>query len=188
MPIPCKLKNQSSRRRCWVASSSVLMMVGALAGNAHAQAPHETDADTAPASVGASPAAEGETIVAPPGASLVAVSDPLDSYEIRRAEDQVKRARSGFIATSAALGLGLVFLGAASSQCDRVNDQYVCSNVGTGLGTAGTISAAGGLIGMIVTGILWPVRQKKERDLRRSLHQRQPARLRWDADARKVVF
>jgi hypothetical protein len=119
---------------------------------------------------------------------LVAVSDTLESYEIRRAEDQVKRARNGFIATSAALGLGLVFLGAASSQCDRVNDQYECNNVGKGLGTAGTISAAGGLIGMIVSGILWPVRQKKERDLRRTLYRRQPARLEWDAESRKVLF
>ncbi len=175
---------QSSRRRCWALVSSVLVMLAALAGGAHAQAPHAADADAA----AAGPVAEGETIVAPPGASLVAVSDPLDSYEVRRAEDQVKRARNGFIATSAALGLGLVFLGAASSQCDQVNDQYVCSNVGKGLGTAGTISAAGGLIGMIVTGILWPVRQKKERDLRRSLHQRQPAKLHWDADSGKVVF
>lgn len=184
MPILSNPKNHSSRRRCWVLLSSVLMIVGAPAGTAHAQMPQEADADAAPAS----PGAQGATIVAPPGASLVAVSDTLDSYEIRRAEDQVKRARNGFIATSAALGLGLVFLGAASSQCDRVNEQYVCSNVGKGLGTAGTISAAGGLIGMVVTGILWPVRDKKERDLRRSLHRRQPARLRWDAELGKAVF
>ena len=182
MPNESNLKKHSSWRHCPVLVSSVLVMVAVLAGGAHAQAQHATDADAA------SPPAEGETIVAPPGASLVAVSDPLDSYEVRRAEDQVKRARNGFIATSAALGLGLVFLGAASSQCDRVNDQYVCSNVGKGLGTAGTISAAGGLIGMIVTGILWPVREKKERELRRSLHQRQPSRLQWDADSGKVVF
>lgn len=186
MPIQRNLKNHSSRRRCWVLLSSVWMIVGAPAGIAHAQAPHQAEADAASAT--ARPAAERETIVAPPGASLLAVSDSLDSYEIKHAEDQVKRARSGFIATSAALGLGLVLLGAASSQCDRVNEQYVCSNVGKGLGTAGTISAAGGLIGMVVTGILWPVREKKERDLRRSLHQRQPARLQWDAASGKAVF
>lgn len=186
MPIQWILKSHSSSRRCWAALSSALMFVVAIAGNAHAQAPNEVDSEVAPAT--ASPAAERATIAAPPGSSLVAVSDRLDSYEVRRAEDQVKRARNGFIATSAALGLGLVFLGAASSQCDRVNEEYVCSDVGKGLGTAGTISAAGGLIGMIVTGILWPVRQKKERDLRRSLHQRQPARLQWDAELGKVVF
>jgi hypothetical protein len=184
MPILWNLKNHSSRRFFGVLLSSVLMIVGAPTGTALAQRLDQTDADAAAASKGA----EGATIVAPPGASLVAVSDTLDSYEVRRAEDQVKRARNGFIATSAALGLGLVFLGAASSQCDRVNEQYVCSNVGKGLGTAGTISAAGGLIGMIVTGVLWPVREKKERDLRRSLHQRQPARLQWDAQSGKVVF
>ena len=174
----------SSRRRRWCLVSSVLMMLAALCGEAHAEAPQGAEAPAEPAI----PVAEGETIVAPPGASLIAVSDPLESYEVRRAEDQVKRARTGFIATSAALGLGLVFLGAASSQCDRVDDQYVCSNAGKGLGTAGTVSGAGGLVGMIVTGILWPVRQKKERDLRRSLHQRQPARLQWDAESGKVLF
>lgn len=130
----------------------------------------------------------GDTIIAPPAATLSPASDRYDTYAIRRAEDQVKRARNGLIATSAAFGLGWIFIGAAASQCNRVNNDFVCNNAGKALGTVGMIATTGGLIGMIVTGILLPVRQKKERDLRRSLHQRRPARLQWDVESGKVLF
>jgi len=134
------------------------------------------------------PAAQ-DTIVAPPGAVLAQASDPYDTYAVRHAEDQVKRARNGLIATSVAFGVGWVFIGAASSQCNRdASNAFVCNDAGRALGTIGMISAGGGLIGMIVTGILLPVRQKKERDLRRSIHQRQPARLRWDVRSGGVAF
>ena len=161
-----------------------LLITGMLSAQVAAQPPAEPE-------VGAEssePSAQ-DTIVAPPGAILTQASDPYDTYAVWRAEDQVKRARSGLIATSAAFAVGWIFMGAAASQCNRdANNELVCNNAGRALGTIGMISAGGGLIGMIVTGILLPVRQKKERDIRRSIHQRQPARLRWDLESGRVSF
>ncbi len=129
-----------------------------------------------------------DTIVAPPGASLTPASDPYDTYAVWRAEERVKRARAGLIATAASFGVGWIFLGTASSQCDRIDEEVVCNNAGQALGAVGLMTAGGGLVGMIVSGILLPVRQKKARDVRREIHQRQNSRLRWDVDSGKVVF
>jgi len=164
----------------------LLLNAVGLSERASAQPPASTERSDASEEVKADSVAG--TITAPPGATLAPASDPYDTYVVRRAEDQVKRARNGLIATSAAFGVGWIFIGVAASQCDRVNDEFVCNNAGKALGTIGMISTGGGLVGMIVSGILLPVRQKKERDLRRSIHQRTPARLRWDVESGKVVF
>ena len=165
----------------------LLLTTGGLASHAIAQPP--VKAEPADAAQESNEATVEGTIVAPPGATLTQVSDPYDTYAVWRAEDQVKRARNGLIATSIAFGVGWIFMGSAASQCNRdMNNELVCNNAGRVLGTIGIVSTGGGLVGMVVSGILLPVRQKKERDIRRSIHQGKPARLQWDVESGKVLF
>jgi hypothetical protein len=64
----------------------------------------------------------------------------------------------------------------------------VCNNAGEALGSVGIVTAGGGLVGMIVSGILLPVRQKRVRDVRREIYQRRSTGVRWDAESGKVLF
>lgn len=129
-------------------------------------------------------------VIMPPHGYAMPVSTPLDEALLREADDRIRRTRNGLIATSAALGLSIVFLGAGISQCDEApNGELLCSRAGDALGTIGALGLVGAGIGVITTGIMLPVRHKKKRDLQREIHQRQRySRIRWDAASGGFVF
>ena len=129
-------------------------------------------------------------VIMPPHGYVMPVSTPWDEALLREADDRNRRTRNGLIATSAALGLSIVFLGAGISQCDEApNGELVCSRAGDALGTIGALGVIGAGIGVIATGIMLPVRHKKKRDLQREIHQRQRySRIRWDVASGGFVF
>ncbi len=136
------------------------------------------------------PSGEPSIVIMPPHGYAMPVSTPLDEAMLQEADARIRRARNGLIATSAAFGLSIVFLGAGISQCDELpNGELQCSRAGDALGTIGALGFIGAGVGVITTGIMLPVRHRKKRDLQREIHQRRRySRLRWDAASGGFVF
>ena len=114
--------------------------------------------------------------------------------DLEDAQARSKRARNALIGSSVGFSVGLILAGIGASQCQVVsrfnqNDELVCNNAGNVLVPLGaTFSVLGG-IGMITSGIILGVSNKRkreiQRDMRRSYYGR---RLQLDPASGGLVF
>ena len=145
-----------------------------------------------------SPAAETQ---AGPPAVVITVSPnqtapSLDyvQHELADAEARSRRVRNALIGTSVAFGVGLILTGIGASQCQivyRFNqpDDVLCNTAGNVLVPLGGTLLAGGVIGMITSGIMLGVRNKQKREIERDMRKRYyGSRLQWDIPSGRLVF
>ena len=145
---------------------------------------------TAALLVGANTQAQ-ETV---PSTAVVMTPPPPSGYQLlqqerlKRWETKSKRARNGLIATSAVFAVSFVFIGVGAAHCtETFNNNYVCDNTGDVMFGIGGGLFFGGGIGMIVTGILLGVRNKRIREVEREMRQAQSG-FRWDPTRGSFVF
>ena len=169
-----------------------LIAATVLAATAWAAAP--AFAQEAPPETGAEAGAEA----APAGAVIRTAPDQPRSLEswlqqdLKDAEQRSRRTRNALIGTSAAFAVGAVLVGAGASQCqtDPLNtNEWTCNTAGNVLvGIGGTITGLS-FVGMLTSGIMLGVANKRkreaERELRRSYYSK---RLRWDIPSGRFVF
>ncbi len=151
----------------------------------------------APASAQDAPP-ESEAEAAPAGAVIrTAPNQPrsLESWleqDLKEAEQRSRRTRNALIGTSAAFAVGAILLGAGASQCETKptnTNEWTCNTAGNVLvGIGGTITGLS-FVGMLTSGIMLGVANKRkreaERELRRSYYSK---RLRWDIPSSRFVF
>ena len=113
----------------------------------------------------------------------------FDEYRLADAQDRIRRARNGLIASASMFGFGWIFLGASIPHCrPGTNEPLDCSGTGYALFVVGLTFSGFGAIGMITSGILLGVRKRNERLLQRSIRRRNEARFRWDPQSGAFVF
>lgn len=114
--------------------------------------------------------------------------------DLEAANARSKRSRNALIGTSAAFGLGMIIAGIGVSQCQSIStlnqgDELLCNNAGDVLVPLGGTIAGLSAIGMITSGIILGVANKRrreiQRDMRRSYYGR---RLQWDVASGGLVF
>jgi len=155
----------------------------ALAQQASATGPAGADADTS------------IVMTAPNQASQpVASRDAWLQHDLEDANARSRRSRNALIGTSAAFGLGVLLAGIGASQCEKIStvnqyDELSCNNAGDVLLPLGGSIAGLSAIGMITSGIILGVANKRkrelQRDIRRSYYGR---RLHWDIPSGGLVF
>jgi hypothetical protein len=115
-------------------------------------------------------------------------------YELQELELSARRSRNALIGLSAStvVGAALLFPGLAG-QCvfiTNVNNQEElrCTRAGKGLVGAGWPLFFGGALGVLISGIMFGVRQGKIRRLKRRIAFDKPKALRWDPAQASFVF
>ncbi|KPK52604.1 MAG: hypothetical protein AMJ63_08980 [Myxococcales bacterium SG8_38_1] len=110
------------------------------------------------------------------------------------AQARSRRSRNALIGTSAAFGLGAVLAGIGASQCQSIStvnqyDDLLCNNAGNVLLPLGGTIAGLSAIGMITSGIILGVANKRKREIQRDIRRGYYGRrLRWDVPSGGLVF
>ena len=140
---------------------------------------------------------------APAGEPAVVMTAPTQSAAARNvwferdleaAKERSTRSRNALIGTSAVVGLGAILFGAGASQCDwnslsSNQDEWICNNAGDVLVPLGGTFIGLGAIGMITSGIILGVANKRKREIQRDMRRGYyGGRLRWDARSGGLVF
>jgi hypothetical protein len=113
----------------------------------------------------------------------------FDEWRLDDAEQRVRAARNGLIASASMFSFGWIFLGVAIPRCQSTTDGLLsCTNAGYAHLAVGLTFTLSGGIGMLVSGALLGARKKNERVLRSAIQRRQGARLRWDPERGAFVF
>ena len=116
--------------------------------------------------------------------------------DLEEANERSRRTRNALIATSATFALGAILAGVGASQCEQITSSSVqtyedleCNRAGDVLLPLGGTIAGLGFVGMLTSGIMLGVSNKRkreiQRDIRRSQHGR---RLQWDIPSGALVF
>ena len=114
--------------------------------------------------------------------------------DLAEANQRIRRARNALIATSVITGIGAALLAVGISQCQLITttgqqDELLCNNSGDILPPLGGTIGGLGAIGMITSGIVLGLGNKRKRKiqgkLRRAQHSR---RLQWDPGRGLVEF
>ena len=152
-------------------------------------------------------AAQEETPVEPAdpnaNASIVMTSpnQPTSSpeawlqHDLEDADARIRRSRNALIATSATVAVGAILMGAAATQCEVFRnsltgyDDLRCNSAGNALlGTGGAFVGLGA-IGMITSGIILGVANKRKREIKRDIRRGYYGRrLQWDVPSGGLVF
>ena len=125
---------------------------------------------------------------ASPGLEVV-LQHQLEDYQARS-----RRARNALIGTSATVGVGIAFIAIGNSQCQTLSrpgqsDLFLCNTAGDVLWGLGMGMAISGAIGVITSGIILGVANKRKRQIQRDMRERYSQRkLRWDAPSGGFVF
>ena len=140
---------------------------------------------------------EGET----PSPMVTVERKPMtqqDWWQIDLEEAQLrsKRTKNALIATSAAFGVGAVIAGIGASQCQTVpsstgsnQDELLCNSAGNVMLPLGGTIAGLSFIGMLTSGIMLGVANKRKREIQRDIRRSQYGRrLRWDIPSGGLVF
>jgi len=169
-------------------SNAVTLVLGAacwIAGPASAQ-----DPSTIPgAEAGPSPSTATTAPNQTPEAHWLQV-------DLEEANERSRRTRNALIATSATFALGAILAGVGATQCEQINSSSVqsyedleCNRAGDVLLPLGGTIAGLSFVGMLTSGIMLGVSNKRkreiQRDIRRSQHGR---RLQWDIPSGALVF
>lgn len=140
-------------------------------------------------------AQQESTIVVEPAPDTMSLSlqneDPID-HRLKHFEERSRRARISLIATSATTAVGIGLAAGGASQCDEFvrfgSDDYICNDTGDALiGVGGALFLAGS-IGMIVSGIILGVSNKRIRELRREHRPYARRPVRYDPRRSAFVF
>jgi hypothetical protein len=109
-------------------------------------------------------------------------------------EARITRSRNALIATSASTAVGTVLIAVGAAQCVVVTrpdltDELECNTAGNVLFPMGFTMTIVSAIGMITSGIILGVANKKKRGIRRDLRGLSAARrLQWDTPSGSFVF
>ena len=151
---------------------------------------------SASAQQGAAPAVEAQA--APPGQVIMTAPNQASAsrayfdYDLEEAEARSRRTRNALIATSAVTGLGIILLGVGSSQCEEGfndSDDRVCNNAGDVLRPLGGSLFGAGSIGMITSGIMLGVSNKRKREIQRDMRRHYyGSRFHWDIGSGRFAF
>lgn len=171
--------------RSAIARTLVVAAVCSIAGSASAQ---QSSATT-----------EAET-----GHSIsVTTSAPNQSREqnwlqvdLEEARDRSRRTRNALIGTSAGFLVGSIIAGVGLSQCQEVPkeqantyDTLLCNNAGKVMLPLGGTIAGLSFVGMLTSGIMLGVSNKRKREIQRDIRRSQYGRrLQWDIPSGALVF
>jgi hypothetical protein len=110
--------------------------------------------------------------------------------DLEQMDEQIRRTRIALLSTTGAFGLGLALSIAGASQCqdDRFDGDLVCNTAGKALWGIGGSSLIGGAVGMLTSGIMLGVRQRKRRGREREIRTYSEQRLHWDLESARLVF
>jgi hypothetical protein len=116
--------------------------------------------------------------------------------DFEEAKQRSRRTRNALIAASASFGLGAILAGIGASQCQQIyssstqnyND-LLCKNAGNVLLPLGGTIAGLSAIGMLTSGIMLGVSNKRKREIQRDIRRSQYGRrLQWDIPKGALVF
>jgi len=133
----------------------------------------------------------------------IATSAPKQSPEqnwlqvdLEEARDRSQRTRNALIGTSAGFLVGSIIAGVGLSQCQEVPkeqantyDTLLCNNAGKVMLPLGGTIAGLSFVGMLTSGIMLGVSNKRKREIQRDLRRSQYGRrLQWDIPSGAFVF
>lgn len=116
--------------------------------------------------------------------------------DLEEAQQRSRRTRNALIATSASFGVGAIIAGIGASQCQTVpsltgsnQDELLCNNAGNVMLPLGGTIAGLSFIGMLTSGIMLGVANKRKREIQRDIRRSQYGRrLQWDVPSGALVF
>jgi hypothetical protein len=117
--------------------------------------------------------------------------------DLEEAKLRSKRTKNALIATSAAFGVGVILAGIGASQCQQIPstsgssyDDLLCNNAGNVLLPLGGSIAGLSAIGMLTSGIMLGVSNKRKREIQRDIRRSQygERKLQWDIPSGALVF
>jgi len=116
--------------------------------------------------------------------------------ELEEASQRSRRTRNALIATSATFALGAILAGIGASQCEQITSSSVqnyndlaCNRAGDVLLPLGGTMAGLSFVGMLTSGIMLGVANKRRREIKRDIRRVQYGRrLQWDIPSGGLVF
>lgn len=114
--------------------------------------------------------------------------------DLEEANLRSRRARNALIATSVVTGVGAALLAVGISQCQLVTtfgqqDELLCNNAGDILPPLGGTIGGLGAIGMITSGIVLGMSNKRKREIQRRIRETHYGRrLQWDIPRGVLTF
>ena len=116
--------------------------------------------------------------------------------DLEEAKDRSRRTRNALIGTSAGFAVGAILAGVGLSQCqevpkERANtyDSLLCNNAGKVMLPLGGTIAGLSFVGMLTSGIMLGIANKRKREIQRDIRRTQQSRrLQWDIPSGALVF
>lgn len=116
--------------------------------------------------------------------------------DLEQANERSRRTRNALIATSASFAVGAILAGIGASQCQQITSSSVqsyedlaCNRAGEVLLPLGGTIAGLSFVGMLTSGIMLGVANKRKRDIQRDIRRSQfGRRLQWDIPSGALVF
>ena len=116
--------------------------------------------------------------------------------DLEEAKARSRRTRNALIGTSAGFAVGAILAGIGLSQCQEVPkeqantyDSLLCNNAGKVMLPLGGTIAGLSFVGMLTSGIMLGVANKRKREIQRDIRRRQLGRrLQWDIPSGALVF
>lgn len=186
-PLQAPLMNRGRRASVYLMrvrqaiGAAIIAAVACAAGTASAQ---QTSADAPP---------PAQVITTAPGESPTSQA-AWYQQDLEDAKARSKSARNALIGTSAAFAVGVIIAGIGASQCDNIPsatqpDQWVCNRTGDVMVPLGGTIAGLSAVGMITSGIILGVSNKRKREIQRDMRRSgYGARPHWDIPSGRFVF
>ena len=116
--------------------------------------------------------------------------------DLEEASERSRRTRNALIATSATFAVGAILAGIGASQCQQITsssvqnyDDLLCNTAGDVLLPLGGTIAGLSFIGMLTSGIMLGVSNRRKREIQRDIRRGQYGRrLQWDIPSGALVF
>ena len=116
--------------------------------------------------------------------------------DLAEAKERSRRTRNALIGTSAAFAAGVIMGGVGGSQCQVVpsstgssQDELLCNNAGSVLLPLGATIGFLGFVGMLTSGIMLGVSNKRKREIQRDIRRSQYGRrLQLDPASGGLIF
>jgi len=116
--------------------------------------------------------------------------------DLEEANERSRRTRNALIATSVTFALGAILAGVGASQCEQITsssaqnyNDLMCNRAGDVLLPLGGTIAGLSFVGMLTSGIMLGVSNKRKREIQRDIRRGQHSRrLQWDIPSGALVF
>jgi hypothetical protein len=139
---------------------------------------------------------------ASPSASITTMAPSQTSeqhwleVDFEQASQRSRRTRNALIATSASFAVGAILAGIGASQCEQITSSSAqsyndlqCNNAGDVLLPLGGTIAGLSFVGMLTSGIMLGIANKRKREIQRDIRRSQYGRrLQWDIPSGALVF